>query len=137
LRQDLSRGGDIALVLLGEVPAIGPCFKKSEEAKLKAHFLLTTIDGLISRAQAYPYKVMFRRQIDGCYTLVIKSDVAAVNVLSGIDELLLRRFQKVFRSLFILTCFYEVDGRLECLAVTEGLGAVLYSYYDSNFFQSK
>jgi len=138
LAQNLSSGGDIALVLLGEVPAIGPFFKKKEDAIYALHHLMEKIDRLISTALIHPYQIMFKRQMNRCYTLVIKSREVAVNVLSDIDELLLRRFRKIFRSLFILTCFYGSADKLECLAVTEGLGAVLYSCNDIyGFFQSR
>ncbi len=133
----ISCAGELALVMLGEVPAIGPRFRQKEEAVRKMSLLLKAIDGLLGEAHLSPYQIMFRRQADGCYTLVIKSGEVAVDLLSDLDELLLKRFRKVFRSLFILTCFYEADGKLECLAVTEGLGAVLYSYYDYGFFQSR
>lgn len=135
--QDIYRAGMIALVMLGEVPAIGPSFWKKEEARGSAQLLLKKIDCFLQEAHLHPYRIMFRRQVDGCYTLVIKSGTVAVDILANMDELLLKRFQKVFRHLFILTCFYERNGKLECLAVTEGLGAVLYSSYDSGFFQTR
>ncbi|MCL6446538.1 MAG: hypothetical protein K6U04_00040 [Armatimonadetes bacterium] len=135
--QDISRAGKIALVMLGEVPAIGPSFRRKEEARWNAQGLLKKIDHFLQEAHLHPYRVMFQRQADGCSTLVIKSGTAAVEILANMDELLLKRFQKVFRNLFILTCFYEGDGKLECLAVTEGLGAVLYSACDFSFFQTR
>jgi len=51
----------------------------------------------------------------------------SLEALHNLDELLLKRFQKVFQGLFILNCFYETGDRLKCLTVTDGLGAVLYS----------
>jgi len=135
LAQNLSSGGSIALVLLGEVPALGPFFKKKEEAICASRPLLQKIDRLIGTGCVHPYQITFKWQMNRCYTLVIKSRAITVNVLFDIDELLLRRFQKVFRSLFILTCFYGFAENPECLAVTEGLGAVLYSCLDlSGFF---
>lgn len=138
MAQNLSSRGNIALVLLGEVPALGPFFKKKEEALNASRPLLQKIDGLIEAGYIHSYKIIFKRQKNNCYTLVVKNRAMAVNILFDIDELLLRRFQKVFRSLFILTCFYGMAEKPECLAVTEGLGAVLYFCNCVNgFFQSK
>ena len=51
-----------------------------------------------------------------------------IGKLQDLDELFMKRFLKGFKKkLFILTCFVEgVDG-LECLVLTEGLGAVFYA----------
>jgi hypothetical protein len=53
----------------------------------------------------------------------------ALETLSNLDELMLLRFKKGLKSkLFILTCFFDgQDAELVCLALTEGVGAVLYS----------
>lgn len=131
--RDICRAGNLALVLLGEIPALGPSFRKKEEACWNAHLLLKKIDCFLCEASLRPYQIMFRRHADGRFTLVLKNDAVAVNVLSDLDELLFKRFQKFFRKIFILTTFYEADGKLECLAVTEGLGAVLYSSCDFGF----
>jgi len=136
LAQDNAPAGKNTLVVLGEVPALGPCFQRKEEAVRKMNLLLATIAGLTNQTPVAPYQIILKRQVDGCYTLAIKSDAVTIDVLANIDELLLKRFQKVFRNLFILTCFYETAGKPECLAVTDGLGAVLYSYYDFSFFQT-
>lgn len=118
--------GQPTLVLIGKVPAVGPLFREKEEAVRKASILLKRIDSLIANASLQPYQIMFRRQTDGRYTLAVGRGSTTVDILADIDELLFKRFQRVFRSIFILTCFYAEKEKVECLAVTEGLGAVLY-----------
>ncbi|MGB9905537.1 MAG: hypothetical protein ACPLQO_12865 [Desulfotomaculales bacterium] len=126
--------GRPTLVMIGRVPAVGPLFRKKEEAVQEINLLLEKVGTLISNAHLQPYRIVFKRQNDGRYTLAVKARPAAVDILADVDELLFKRFQKAFRGIFILTSFYEGSGKVECLAVTEGLGAVLYGRCGGGFF---
>lgn len=119
--------GEIALTLLGEdIPAIGPRHKTRLEAVLAVKKHVTAIEGLI-RYTAQPYRVMFSRQPDGRYMMIIKGSGEALEILHNLDELTVKRFKRSFKNrMFIITSFFEEGGRLECLALTEGMGAVLY-----------
>lgn len=129
--------GEVALVLLGEIPAIGYRFRSRERAVRAAQGLLRAVDYLINSSCFSFYQIIFKHQGKGHYALVVKNNTLSLEVLHNLDELLLKRFQKVFRGLFILSCFYETGDRLECLAVTDGLGAVLYSFEGYRFFQTR
>lgn len=119
---------DIALVLLGEsIPAIGPRLKSRTEAVYEARRYMEAIDRLTISSGVSSYRLIMMRQSDGRFTLLIRGGKATLEALRDMDELLLRRFKKAFRrGLFILTCFFEGENGLECLAVTDGLGAVMY-----------
>ena len=121
--------GEIALTFLGEnIPAIGPRFANREEAVMTARRYLAGINQLAGGARDKNLKIAFRRQADGRYSLVVEGSHQLIGKLPNLDELLMKRFRKgLKRKLFILTCFVEgVDG-LECLVLTEGLGAVFYA----------
>lgn len=127
--------GDVALTLLGEnIPAIGPRFNNREEAVKVARHYLKGINELTGGKKETLVQIALNRQADGRYSLEVEGAGQMVGRLSNIDELLLRRFRKgLKKKLFILTCFFEgVDG-LECLVLTEGLGAV---FYDPNIIKS-
>ncbi|OPX84651.1 hypothetical protein [Pelotomaculum sp. PtaB.Bin117] len=121
--------GDVALAFLGEdIPAIGPSFHNREEAMKAAQQYLDKINELSVRDQNMPFQIVLNKQADGRYSLVVDSSQQMVSTLSNLDELIVKRFRKgLKKKLFILTCFVEgVDG-LECLVLTEGLGAVFYA----------
>lgn len=121
--------GEVAMALLGkDIPAIGPKLKTRAEAIATVRWYMNAIERMLKGSGMLPYKVMFVRQPDGRYTLVIKGAAMALETIENLDELMVRRFQKAFtKGLFILTSFFEDNDKLECLALTEGLGAVLYS----------
>jgi len=122
--------GDVALTFLNDIPAIGPRLSSKEDALQVAKSYLGLIDKLARGKKTNPRcNIRFIKQSDGRYTLVIKGPGMALETVSNLDELMLQRFKRgLKKSLFILTCFFdEPDGSLACLALTEGLGAVLYS----------
>ncbi len=118
---------EITMTLLGEdIPAIGPRLKTRNEAVSVVKRHLSAIEGLVKGSDR-PYKAMFLRQPDGRYVLLIKGSGKTLEILRGLDELTVKRFQRSFKNrFFIITGFFEEEGRLECLALTEGMGAVLY-----------
>lgn len=122
--------GEVAMALLGkDIPAIGPRLKTRLEAVTAVQKYVSAIEGLV-KCTGRPYRVMFSRQPDGRYVLLIKGSGETLEILQNLDELTVKRFQRSFRKrLFIITSFFEEGDRLECLALTEGMGAVLYSPY--------
>lgn len=131
--------GKVALVLLGEVPVVGPQLGGREKAVRVAQRLFKEIDGLMAGSYAGPYQIIFKHRGSGHYDLVVKSKSSklSLEVLHDLDELWIKRFRKIFHGIFILSCFYEKNDNLECLAVTDGLGAVLYSSEVRQFFQTR
>ena len=119
---------EVAMALLGEgIPAIGPRLNNRAEAIKTVRRYMGAIERMVKDPGMLPYTVIFARQSDGRYKLVIKGPVLALEI-NNVDELMVKRFQKSFiKGLFIITSFFEDHERLECLALTEGLGAVLYS----------
>lgn len=121
--------GDVALTFLCEnIPAIGPMFQNREEAVKKARQYLEGIDKSAGELRETPVKIEIKKQDDGRYSIVVEGFQQTMGKLLNIDELFIKRFRKgLKKKMFILTCFVEkVDG-LECLVLTEGLGAVLYA----------
>ena len=121
--------GEIALTFLGDnIPAIGPKFTDREEAVLTARRYLQGINQMAGGNLNNTLKIAFKRQADGRYSLVMEGSRQLIGKLQDLDELFMKRFLKSLKKkLFILTCFVEgVDG-LECLVLTEGLGAVFYA----------
>jgi len=121
---------DVALTFFNDIPAIGPRLPNKEDALKVAGSYLQLIDQLTQGKQGNPScSVSFLKQTDGLYTLLLRGSGMALETLSNLDELMLLRFKKGLKSkLFILTCFFNgQDGTVTCLALTEGVGAVLYS----------
>ena len=121
------RAGEIAMALLGkDIPAIGSRLKSKTDAMLAVKEFVRAIEGLL-KGSNQPYRVMFLRQSDGRYMMVIKGSRDTLELLHNFDELTVKRFQRSFKKrLFIITGFFEDGDDLECLALTEGLGAVMY-----------
>jgi hypothetical protein len=121
--------GDIALTFLGEnIPVIGPRFKNREEAIKVARHYLEEIEEIKGMTRKTPVKIEIKKQADGRFSLMVEGFRHTWGELYNLDELFLKRFCKgLKKKLFILSCFVEeVDG-LECLVLTEGLGAVFYA----------
>jgi len=129
--------GKVALVLLGEVPVVGPQIVGREKAVRVAQKLFKEIDKLMAGSFVGPYQIFFKHRGGGRYDLVIKSSQLSLEILHDLDELWIKRFRKIFHGIFILSCFYENNDNLECLAVTDGLGTVLYSSEVRQFFQTR
>jgi len=129
--------GKVALVLLGEVPVVGPQISGREKAVRVAQKLFKEIDKLMAGSSVGPYQIVFKHRIGGRYDLAVKSSELSLEILHDLDELWIKRFRKIFHGIFILSCFYEKNDNLECLAVTDGLGAVLYSSEVRQFFQTR
>ncbi|MBE3588265.1 MAG: hypothetical protein IMW93_06885 [Thermoanaerobacteraceae bacterium] len=129
MRDDLNGGHRIALVMLGgKIPAIGPRVKVRREAVVIARRYMEKIDRMIAGCRSSSYSILLLRQHNGLYTLRLCGGGMSMEILQDMDELLLWRFRKVLhRGLFILTAFCQGERGLECLAVTEGLGAVIYT----------
>lgn len=121
--------GDVALTFLGEnIPAIGPRFNNREEALRVARHYLQGINKLAGGNRETPVEIALNRQTDGRFSLIVEGAGQTVGRISNLDELLLKRFRKgLKKKLFILTCFVDGVEGLECLVLTEGLGAVFYA----------
>lgn len=121
--------GDVVLAFLGEdIPAIGPRFSHREDAVKAAQQYLEKINELSCRDQNIPFQIVLNKQADGRYSLVIDSSRQIVGALHNLDELLVKRFRKGLKKrIFILTSFVACADELECLVLTEGLGAVFYA----------
>ncbi|MDD2553312.1 MAG: hypothetical protein PHP51_01900 [Desulfotomaculaceae bacterium] len=128
------RSGDMALTFLCEnIPVIGPRFKNREEAVKKARQYLDGISKTAGGQRVTPVIIEIKRQDDGRYSIILEGFQHSMGKLFNIDELFLKRFSKgLKRKMFILTCFVEKVDELECLVLTEGLGAVLYAPYTIN-----
>lgn len=123
------RAEDKALVFLGEdnIPAIGPLFSKRDDAIRAVKDYLANFNRFGLTSAQGRCSASFVKQADGRYSFVLKYGEVKLEALKNLDELMLKRFRKGLRKkFFIATSFYEnEDGQLECLALTEGLGAVL------------
>lgn len=128
------RSGDMALTFLCEnIPVIGPRFKDREEAIKKARQYLAGIDKTAAGRRETPVVIEIKRQDDGRYSIMVEGFQHPMGKLFNVDELFLKRFCKgLKKEMFILTCFVEKVDELECLVLTEGLGAVLYAPYTIN-----
>lgn len=128
------RSGDMALTFLCEnIPVIGPRFKDREEAIKKARQYLAGIDKTAAGRRETPVVIEIKRQDDGRYSIMVEGFQQPMGKLFNVDELFLKRFCKgLKKEMFILTCFVEKVDELECLVLTEGLGAVLYAPYTIN-----
>ena len=121
--------GEIALTFLGDnIPAIGPKFTDREEAVLTARRYLQGINQMAGGNRNNTLKIAFKRQADGRYSLVMEGSRQLIGKLQDLDELFMKWcLKRLSIMLVILSCFVEgVDG-LECLVLTEGLGAVFYA----------
>jgi len=122
--------GRVAMTLLGQnIPAVGPKFTNRERALRMALYYIKTVDDIIGPpcCGSSGYSVGFIKNKDGSGTLFFKGKEKTLDTRCCFDELLLKRFQKVYKKgIFILTCFFEDGDKLECLALTEGLGVVIY-----------
>jgi hypothetical protein len=116
-------------MFLGDgIPAVGPCFKDRTRALQVVRDYLTIFSHQSKdRGADSHYSVQYFRQKDGRYTLILKHKAVVAHSLCNVDELMWRRFCQGFKhKFFIITTFYECPaGELECLALSEGLGAVL------------
>lgn len=124
------RTEDMALTFLNDIPAIGPLLPCKEDALKVTKSYLRLIDKLAREKKSQQRcSLRFIRQKDGRFTLVVRGPGMAIETLSNLDELMLQRFKRGLKgNMFILTSFFdEPDGSLSCLALTEGMGAVLYS----------
>lgn len=121
---------DVALTFLNDIPAIGPLLPCKEDALKVTRSYLRLIDKLArEKKDHHRCSLRFIKQKDGRFTLVVRGPGMAIETLSNLDELMLQRFKRGLKgNMFILTSFFnEPDGTLACLALAEGMGAVLYS----------
>lgn len=125
------RSGNMALTFLCEnIPVIGPRFENREEAIRKARQYLACLARKTDVSSEIPAAIEIKRQHDGLYSITVEGFQKLREKPFNIDELFLKRFSKgLKKKMFILTCFVEKAGELECLVLTEGLGAVLYAPY--------
>jgi hypothetical protein len=123
----LPKGTEVALVMLGgKIPAIGPLIDSRREALSLARHYMKIIDDLSGRSRSF--QMVTARQGDGRYSIFLQGGGTVMKVLCNVDELLFWRFRKAFRrGLFILTVFFKGEEGMECLAVTEGLGAIIFT----------
>lgn len=116
---------EVFLACLDEgIFALGPRLKNREDA---LEYIGTVLAGLSGPLQERG-RLLFVKGEAGCYTLVLESS-GGRRYLADLDEFTLHRLQRTLgRHFIILTGFIEKpDGGLECLALTDGLGAVLYA----------
>jgi len=121
---------DVALTFLNDIPAIGPLLPCKEDALKVTRSYLRLIDKMAREKKDHQRcSLRFIKQKDGRFTLVVRGPGMAIETLSNLDELMLQRFKRGLKgNMFILTSFFnEPDGTLACLALAEGMGAVLYS----------
>ncbi|MDD2444237.1 MAG: hypothetical protein PHS52_07040 [Desulfotomaculaceae bacterium] len=121
--------GDVVLTFLGEnIPVIGPRFKSRCHALKVARDCMEEINNLTGGARETPVQIILKRQSNGRYSLAIEGLCKMLGELGNLDELFLKRFYNgLKKKLFIWTCFVEEAEDMECLVVTEGLGAVFYA----------
>ncbi|MHB1041586.1 MAG: hypothetical protein ACYC0Q_01950 [Eubacteriales bacterium] len=121
--------GEVSLTFLGEnIPAIGPRFRDRRVAIKIARRYIEKISKLTGGDREISVQIALQKQSDGRYSLVLQGPRFTVGRLYNLDELLLKRFRKgLKKKLFILTCFVDGAEGLECLVLTEGLGAVFYT----------
>lgn len=119
-------GGEIVLVMLGgRLPAVGPRLGSREEAVEVARHFVREIDDLLSASRSFQMLIVRRPNLR--YTVLLRGNGRTLEILHDMDELLLWRFKKAFRrGFFVLTTFFQDEGDTECLAVAEGLGAVIF-----------
>ncbi|MCG8402420.1 MAG: hypothetical protein MJA84_12650 [Firmicutes bacterium] len=121
---------DVALTFINDIPAIGPLLPCKEDALKVTGSYLRLIENLTREKKEYQRcSLRFIKQKDGRFTLVVRGPSMAIETLSNLDELMLQRFKRGLKgNMFILTSFFGgPGGKLSCLALTEGMGAVLYS----------
>jgi len=120
---------DVALVFLGgdNIPAIGPFYNNRDDAVRAINDYLVEFDRLGLTSGQSRCSVIFVKQPEGTYSLVLKRNEVRLEALKNLDELMLMRFRKGLRKkLFVVTSFcLDNSGDIECLALTQGLGAVL------------
>lgn len=118
--------GEIVLVMLGgRLPAVGPRLGSREEAVEVARRLKREIDALLSASRSFQLLIVRRPNLR--YTVLLRGNGRTLEILQDMDELLLWRFKKAFRrGYFVLTTFFPGEGSTECLAVAEGLGAIIF-----------
>ncbi len=124
------RTKDVALTFINDIPAIGPLLPSREDALKVIKIYLGLIEKLTRGKKEYQKcSLRFIKQKDGRFTLVVRGQGMAIETLSNLDELTLQRFKRGLKgNMFILTCFFErPGGNPVCLALSEGMGAVLYS----------
>ncbi len=121
--------GDVVLTFLGEnIPVIGPRFKSRRQALKVARDSMEEISKLTGEGKETPVQIVLKKQPDGRYSLAIECLCKILGELGNLDELFLKRFYNgLKKKLFIWTYFVEEAGDVECLVVTEGLGAVFYA----------
>jgi len=115
----------VFLALLNEeIYAIGPRLKSKDDARAYVGGILNDLSG----RERESGRLLLLKDATGHHALVLEGP-AGRRHLVHVDEFTLHRLKKfVGRRLVILTGFVEnADGNLECLALTDGLGAVLYA----------
>ncbi|MCF8010135.1 MAG: hypothetical protein K9L17_02505 [Clostridiales bacterium] len=123
--------GEVVLYFPGNdgIPAVGPIYKKKGDAVCAIKKYLNLIKYLGINHSSNRCGVKFIRQDDGRYTLVLINGEKSLETLKDLDEIMLKRFRKSLqKKFFVVTSFYTSEvGEIECLAVTDGLGAILFA----------
>lgn len=117
---------EIVLVMLGgRLPAVGPRLGSREEAVEMARRYVREVDALLSAARSFQMLIVRRPNLR--YTVLLRGNGHTLEILRDMDELLLWRLKKAFRrGFFVLTTFFQGEEKTECLAVAEGLGAIIF-----------
>jgi len=107
-----------------EIYAIGPRLKNRDDARAYIGNILSELSGNPREGG----RLLLLRDDAGHHALVLEGSTGRRH-LARLDEFTLHRLKRSMgRRFVILTGFVEsADGNLECLALTDGLGAVLYA----------
>jgi hypothetical protein len=122
---------EAAFASINGVPVIGACFPDREEALSEVRDLTEKVNHCMEQEKLATVRVGFSPQEDGRFRLEVCGSNRSIAVIPGVDELMLRRFNKAYhaKQMFILTSFVFVDreaGSPLSLAVSDGLGVVIY-----------
>lgn len=120
---------EATLALINGVPVIGARFQDRKRAMTEVRNLTEQVARCVRSGNQATVRVGFKPREDGCFTLELCGGNGEILVIPGVDELMLRRFQKAYnaKKMFVLTCFVdEGAGAPQSLVVSDGLGVVIY-----------
>lgn len=120
---------EAAFASINGVPVIGARFLDRDRALSEVNSLTEQVARCVETGSQATVRVGFKRQDDGRFSLEVCGNDGEITVISGVDELMFRRFNKAYdtKKMFILTSFVDEDsGAPVSLVVSDGLGVVIY-----------
>ncbi|MBE0465611.1 MAG: hypothetical protein IBX71_00045 [Candidatus Desulforudis sp.] len=120
---------EAAFASINGVPVIGARFLDRDRALSEVNGLTEQVARCVETGSQATVRVGFKRQDDGRFSLEVCGHDGEITVISGVDELMFRRFNKAYdtKKMFILTSFVAEDsGAPVSLVVSDGLGVVIY-----------